>query len=182
MAEHLLLVGMMGAGKSSLGELLARRLSMPWVDTDEEVVRETGASVADLFVSEGEEHFRACESQALRRILDERSPRVVSVGGGAVLDPANRSLLQRSGVVVWLRAEPATLARRVGDGTGRPLLNGDAAESLERISAQRRELYEEVCHAAVDTDALSLEDLAELVEQTYRDQGAQLAQQELESR
>ncbi len=182
MACHLLLVGMMGAGKTSLGKLLARRLSMPWVDTDEEVVRESGTSVADLFLSQGEEQFRARESQELRRVLTGRSAQVVSVGGGAVLDPSNRILLRDSGVVVWLRAEPATLARRVGDGTGRPLLNGDAAESLRRISAQRRELYEEVCHTAVDTDGRSLEELAELVERTYRDQRERHPEQELESR
>lgn len=126
-AERLLLVGMMGAGKSTVGPLVARRLGWSFIDTDEEVEHSTGQAVSELFTSGGEALFRDEESRALVAALAGSSAVVVSVGGGAVLDPSNRSILCRSGLVVWLRARLETLAERVGDGAGRPLLAGVGA-------------------------------------------------------
>ncbi|MGH9093097.1 MAG: shikimate kinase, partial [Acidimicrobiales bacterium] len=111
---RLLLVGMMGAGKTTVGRLLADRLGCAYLDSDAQVEAATGRTVPDLFETVGEPAFREAEAAALREALAGDRPVVVSVAGGAVLDPANRDLLRRSGTVVWLRAHPATLAARVG--------------------------------------------------------------------
>src|SRR5215472_4766753 len=115
---------MMGAGKSTTGWLLAQRLGWPYLDSDEEIQRQTGRTVPEIWKSEGEAAFRVEESKALAEACHSPTPVVVSVAGGAVLDPENQRLIRRSGLVVWLRAEVVTLARRVGRGDGRPLLEG----------------------------------------------------------
>lgn len=156
-ARRVLLVGMMGAGKSTVGRLLAERLGWAYSDSDEEVERRSGHSVRALFEAGGEAAFRPLEREALAAALRGDAPVVVAVAGGAVLDPENRALLRRSGTVVWLRAAPATLARRVacvGVPDHRPLLGGDRDGALVRIDAERRPLYEEVSDLVVDVDEL----------------------------
>ncbi len=163
MAEHLLLVGMMGAGKSTVARLVAGRLDRPWVDTDSAVERLAGSSVSEIFAARGEAAFRALEARVLAEVLARPDPAVVSVGGGAVLDPVGRAELRRGGTVVWLRARPATLLRRVGRNASRPLLAGDPAgpaAALGRIEAERRVLYEEVATAVIDVDDLGADAVA----------------------
>jgi shikimate kinase len=158
-AELLFLVGMMGAGKSTVGQLVAAELGWDFVDTDECVEARTGMAVRELFAARGEPAFRDEERRAVHEVLERRAPAVVSVGGGAVLDEENRVAMLAGGTVVWLRADPAVLAARVGAGAGRPLLAGggaDAAgEELARLATARRALYEEVASAVVDVDALT---------------------------
>ncbi|HXQ75120.1 MAG TPA: shikimate kinase [Acidimicrobiales bacterium] len=165
MAERLLLVGMMGAGKTTTARLAAERLGWGWVDTDAEVSRAVGVSVADLFARHGEARFRREESRALADVLERDEPVVVSVGGGAVLDERNRDMLRAAGTVVWLRARPETLIERVIDDVGRPLLVGatpqDRAETLRRIDADRRTLYAEVADDILDVDHLDADQVAE---------------------
>jgi shikimate kinase len=145
---------MMGAGKSTVGRLVADRLGRPYRDSDAMVEAATGHSVPELFEAEGERSFRAAEANALRNAV-EPPPAVISVAGGAVLDAANRALIERSGTVVWLRADPATLVSRVGDGAGRPLLAPDPARALLALDAVRRPLYAAVADAVVDVDGLA---------------------------
>jgi len=154
MADRVVLVGMMGAGKTTVGRELAARLGWRFLDSDTLVEESTGATVAELFADRGEEAFRAEESRVLAEALAGDGPAVVSAAGGAVLAAANRALLATSGAVVWLRAEPATLAARVGDGAGRPLLAGDPAGVLAELDAARRPLYGEVADVVVDVDDL----------------------------
>jgi shikimate kinase len=158
--ERLLLVGMMASGKSTVARLVAKRLGWDWVDTDEEVVRDGGASIPDLFARHGESHFRAEERRALESVLGRPGPLVVSVGGGAVLDPANRASLRAAGTVVWLRARTDTLVSRVRDGGGRPLLVGQSPDermaTLRALDAARRPLYTEVADSIVDVDGHDL--------------------------
>ena len=161
--RHLLLVGMMGAGKTTVGELLARRLGWRYLDSDAQVVAATGKTVPQIFETEGEPAFRRQESLALQRALASDDPSVVSVAGGAVLDPANRALLRGGGVVVWLRARPETLAARVGSGAGRPLLAHDPAGTIVRLDAVRRPLYTELAHVVVDVDERSPDGVADAV-------------------
>jgi shikimate kinase len=157
------MVGMMGAGKTTVGRLVADRLGYLYLDSDTEVAAATGRTVPENFAAEGEGAFRAAESAALRDALSGTAPVVVSVAGGAVLDPANRELLRNSGTVVWLRATPATLAARVGDGAGRPLLDGDPSSVLARLDGERRPLYAEVADVVVDVDGVAPAAVAEQV-------------------
>jgi shikimate kinase len=154
---------MMGAGKTTVGRLLADRLGCPYLDSDGEVEVATGRTVPELFAAEGEAAFRAAETEALQRAAAVEGQVVVAVAGGAVLDPGNRALLRRSGTVVWLRADPQTLARRVGDGAGRPLLDGDPAAALANLDGIRRPLYAELAEVVVDVDGLAPAEVAEQV-------------------
>ena len=146
---------MMGAGKSTVGPRLAEGLGWRYVDSDAQVEATVGRTVAEIFAAEGEAGFRGLESAALRTALADPAPSVVSVAGGAVLDPANRALLREAGTVMWLKADVATLARRVGDGSGRPLLEGDPVAALARLLEVRAPLYAEVADAVVEVDGLS---------------------------
>jgi shikimate kinase len=128
---HVVLVGMMGTGKTTVGRLLAEQLGRPFIDTDEAVEARTGRTVAELFEAVGERGFRAEESAVLAAVLADPTPAVVAAAGGSVLDPANRQVIREAGsvggLVVWLRADVAVLARRVASGTHRPLLGDDPA-------------------------------------------------------
>ena len=155
MADRIVLVGMMGAGKTTVGRELAGRLGWRLLDSDAMVEASTGSTVAELFESQGEEAFRAEESRVLAEALTGDPQVVVSAAGGVVLSPANRRLLATAGAVVWLRADPATLAARVGSGAGRPLLAGDPAGTLAELDAVRRPLYGEVADVIVDVDGLA---------------------------
>lgn len=154
---------MMGVGKTTVGRALAERLGWPYLDSDEQVVRATGQSVPEIFASLGEVAFRAEEKRALAEALDGTGPMVVSVAGGAVLDPDNRRRIRERGLVVWLRAEVATLADRVGRGEGRPLLGGDPVAALARLDEQRRPLYAELADIVVDVDNLAPEQAVERI-------------------
>jgi shikimate kinase len=158
--RHILLVGMMGAGKTTAGRLVAEQLGWGYLDSDAEVERATGLTVPELFARDGETAFRDAEATALAQACASPAPVVVSVAGGAVLRPANRRLLTSSGSVVWLRARVDTLAERVGDGAGRPLLGGGPLAVLTELDAVRRPLYEEVAALIIDVDELAPNDVA----------------------
>ena len=157
------LVGMMGAGKSAVGSRLAERLGVRFVDTDAEIEREAGESVAELFEREGQEGFRTRERAAVAAVAGQRA--VVALGGGAVAQPGARERLAASGTLVWLRARPETLAARVSDeAEARPLLHGlDPAERRERLAKllAEREPHYAAATVVVDTDALSADAIAE---------------------
>lgn len=162
-SNKVLLIGMMGAGKTTVGEVVASRLGYSYFDSDEDVVRATGRSVAELFDTEGEESFRSVESSVLSRRLGETDPAVISVAGGAVLDPHNASLISLAGTVVWLRARLDTLVARVGDGSSRPLLKSGPREALSQLSMVRNPLYESLADIIIDVDELSATQVADLI-------------------
>ena len=151
--RHLVLVGLMGAGKSTVGALCATRLGRPFVDTDDLVEVVAGGRVADVF-AQGEETFRALERDAVADASASPAPLVIACGGGAVLDARNRAQLQQSGFVVWLQGEPAVLADRVeADRVERPLLAADRpVVVLTELAAARAGAYEAVADVAVPTD------------------------------
>lgn len=163
MPDHLVLVGMMGAGKTTVGRMVADQLGWGYLDSDEQVAEVTGRSVPELFAEGGEAAFRSIEARVLADALAGQDPVVVSAAGGVVLAEGNRALLARSGTVVWLRADPATLARRVGNGEGRPLLGEDPPAALVALDAVRRPLYAEVARIVIDVDELSPEAVATAV-------------------
>ncbi len=154
MTPRILLVGMMGAGKTTTGRLLAQHLGWGYRDSDADVESTTGLSVPELFARDGEAAFRRAEAGVLAAACADPAPSVVSVAGGAVLSADNRRVIAASGIVVWLRARPETLAARVGDGAGRPLLGEDPAEAVARLEAVRAPLYAEVADVVIDVDEL----------------------------
>jgi shikimate kinase len=158
--DRIWLVGMMGSGKSTVAAALAERLGWRCVDTDSLIEQRVGQRIAALWQEQGEAAFRSRESAVIAQVAGQAGPEVVSVGGGAVLDPANREVMSGSGLVVWLRAEVGTLATRIGTGETRPALGGDPAEGVARVDAVRRAFYQSVADVVVDVDDVAPEDLA----------------------
>ncbi|MGI8491983.1 MAG: shikimate kinase [Acidimicrobiales bacterium] len=154
---RVVLIGMMGSGKSTVGSLLAERLGWPYLDSDAEILRSTGNTVPEIWRQRGEAAFRAEEARVLAEAAASDAPAVISCGGGTVLDPDNRRRIREAGLVVWLRAEPTALGQRVGDGEGRPLLDArasreSAAASLVRLAEERTPLYAELAEVVIDSD------------------------------
>lgn len=141
------LVGMPGAGKSTVGRELAGRLGVPFLDLDTEIEREAGAAVADIFRDEGEASFRALEAAALVK-ASMHDPAVIACGGGVVLEPANRITLRNTGVAVYLDVPLDELRRRVQPAADRPLIRQEG--DLERLLASRGPLYREFAGHVVD--------------------------------
>ncbi len=163
-AKHLVLIGLMGAGKTTVGTECARRLGRAFVDTDELVCQTAqmtrgGASSP----RPGEPEFRRIEREVVADVCASPEPLVIACGGGTVLDPDNRRALRAAGVVVWLRAPASTLLTRVGDGSTRPLLRDDPAGALARLERLREPAYEAAAHAGVDTEALDIAQAADAV-------------------
>jgi shikimate kinase len=161
--RHLVLVGLMGAGKTTVGRRCAQRLERDFVDTDDVVVQLAGMPVSEFFAVHGEPAFRALEAQAVADVCASPAPLVIGCGGGTVVDPENRSRIAHAGFVVWLRAPVAVLTERVGEGADRPLLAGDPRGNLARLLSLREPAYEAVADAVVDTDGRNVDEVASAV-------------------
>ncbi len=158
--ENLFLVGMMGAGKTTVGRLVARRLKRTFYDSDHEVERRCGVGIPVIFDIEGEHGFRVRESQVIAE-LSALDGIVLSTGGGVVLDPANRRVLAARGTVVYLHGRPEDLFERIRQDRSRPLLaTADPLKRLDELYAQRDALYREVADLVVDTSRQSVQALA----------------------
>lgn len=151
------IVGAPGAGKSTVGSMLAKRLHCGFVDTDKAIEARAGTSIADIFVNQGESAFRELERAV---VCDElrSSAGVISLGGGSVLDPRTREDLAEH-TVVWLKVSAATAASRVGMNTARPLLLGNVRGTLNTLLAERNALYAEVATIVIDTDGKATHDV-----------------------
>jgi shikimate kinase len=166
---NIFLVGMMGAGKTTLGRTLARRLQRDFVDTDRLLVERTGVPVATIFEIEGEDGFRKRESGLLAE-LAERDESVIATGGGAVLLEENRDLMRAHGIVIYLRARLDSLWQRTRNDTTRPLLaTEDPRATLEHLLERRDPLYRAAAHIIVDTGAQSTSTLALRVMRALRE-------------
>jgi shikimate kinase len=155
----IVLIGPMGAGKTTVGGLVAARLGSAVRDTDHDVEATAGRSISDIFVEDGEEAFRALERAAVADALATHDG-VLTLGGGAVLDPGTRELLAGHDVV-FLRVGLSDAVKRVGLGTGRPLLLGNVRGRIKTLLDERTPIYESVATLAVDTDGRTPEDVAE---------------------
>ena len=139
--ELIVLVGLMGSGKSSVGRRLAKRLGVPFADADAEIVKAAGCSIEDIFELYGEDAFRDGERRVIARLLGG-GPQVLATGGGAFMDPETRAHIVDQGISVWLRAELGVLVERIGRRSGRPLLkDGDPRNILMKMMETRDPIY-----------------------------------------
>jgi shikimate kinase len=162
--QHVVLVGLMGTGKTSVGRVLADRLGRRLLDSDAVIEERTGRTVRQIFADDGEPAFRALESEVLLEALNEPTPVVIAAAGGVVLAEQNREALKRAAAkVVWLRAEPESLVERVRTGVHRPAIDDDPAGTLRRMHQIREPLYREVADMVISVDGRSVHDVAEAV-------------------
>ena len=163
MRPLLVLIGPPGAGKTTVGELLARRCAVDFRDTDRDIEAAAGTPIADIFVLDGERRFRDLERVAVRRALEEHSG-VLALGGGAVLDAGTRVLLEDH-YVAFLNVSLSAAVDRVGLNRSRPLLAVNQRASLAALLAQRRPFYEQVATVTIDTDGRTPEAVADALEE-----------------
>ncbi|MPY50266.1 shikimate kinase [Streptomyces acidicola] len=160
-APLIVLVGPMGVGKSTVGQLLAERLGVGYRDTDDDIVAEQGRTIADIFVDEGEPAFRAIEKRAVRTALAEHAG-VLALGGGSILDADTRAAL--AGLqVVYLSMDVEEAVRRTGLNAARPLLAVNPRRQWRELMEARRHLYTEIAHAVVPTDHRTPEEVTQAV-------------------
>jgi shikimate kinase len=153
------LVGMMGSGKSSVGRRLAGRLGLPFVDADAEIETAAGMTIPEIFAQRGEAEFRDGERRVIARVLATRAPLVLATGGGAFMNGETRARIGELGISIWLKAEPDILMRRVRKRSNRPLLQtADPEGTLRRMLAEREPVY-----ALADLTIISRDDPQEVV-------------------
>lgn len=153
--RSIVLVGLMGAGKTNIGRKLSDELAVPFVDSDKVIEEVAGMSIASIFELYGEAKFRAIEAREIARLMTG-APQIISTGGGAFMQENTRQIIRDGSLSVWLKATPHTLAGRISNLDSRPLLKGkDPVEVLTRLSAERTPFYQQA-ELTVDTDGLSL--------------------------
>ena len=166
---NIILIGPMGSGKTSTGRMLAKEMGYAFADTDEEVTKRTGVSIAYIFDVEGEEGFRKRECLALKECLNDNNM-VLSTGGGIVLSKENRDLLQGRGTVVYLQTSIRTQVKRTASTNNRPLLqNKDPEETLEKLMLTRAPLYEEIADITIMTDNKSLQEMSKEIQRAINE-------------
>lgn len=162
---RVVLLGMMGSGKTTLGRILGRRTGWPYRDNDELLLMASGRTAREVLADEGDTGLRTAERAALMSALEMPEPAVIGAAGGTVLDSKLRARLRHEALVIWLRARPAVLAERAARGDHRPWLEGNAEPWIADTAALREPLYREVAALEVDTEGASPEGLAaELVD------------------
>jgi 3-dehydroquinate synthase len=161
--NNIFLVGLMGAGKTTIGRLLARRLDMTFIDSDHEIEARTGATIPWIFEIEGEASFRRREADVIRELTAQNGI-VLATGGGAVLDAGSRALLAQRGTVIYLRASVASILQRTAHDKNRPLLQtADPRRKLEDLTAQREPLYREIADIVIDTGRPNVQSMVQTI-------------------
>jgi len=161
---HLVLVGLMGTGKSTVGKRVAATLGRPFLDSDELIEHATGRTVRQIWRTDGESAFRVLETDALRGALASEPPAVIAAAGGVVLSAANRDALNDAdATVVWLSADPEVLINRATRGVHRPLLDDDPQAALRAMAAERADLYRAVADVTIDVSDREVDDVVQTV-------------------
>lgn len=164
--NQIILIGFMGAGKTTIGKALAKSLNREFVDTDERIEADTGRKIPDIFEKEGEPYFRRLETETLQKLEEEGIPRVIAVGGGLPMQPENGPILNRMGTAVFLEADTDTLEERLRGDTSRPKLQGgELRERILTLMREREETYRQVAHLSVRTDHRSVDEVTEEIKE-----------------
>lgn len=167
--NHVILIGFMGCGKSSVGKTLAEALLVPFVDTDELIERRNGRLIRDIFRESGEDFFRDLETETLALLLESNERMVIAAGGGLPLRPENREYIRQLGTAVYLLATEETLVARLRQDDTRPLLQGGELEKkIERLMAEREEIYRETADLQIVTDG---KEIYEIVQEVRKNVG-----------
>lgn len=160
--RHVILIGFMGCGKTTVGIRLSYRLKRVVEDTDKRIEREQGRLISEIFAQEGEEYFRSLETDLLSRMCEEKGFKIIATGGGLPLREENRLLLHKLGKVIYLRIKPQTVYERLKNDTTRPLLQGgNPLEKIEKLLGQRQAVYESAADIILDVDDKSIEQILE---------------------
>jgi len=167
--QHIVLIGFMGTGKSTVSQLLAEKLGCAAIDTDTEVERREGKLIKEIFAEHGEPAFRERETAALAAVLALPDPHVIATGGGAVLAEKNRLMMCDRGFVVALKADAASIIARVAQDPARPLLQGDSEKRVPMLLEERKHAYD-FAHLVIDTTPLSAEEVVEQIVTHWRNQ------------
>lgn len=166
-----ILIGFMGAGKTTVGIALSKRGNLPLVDTDQRIIEKAGMSISEIFAQKGEDTFRQIESQVLSELLEQKTSMVVSVGGGLPLKEENRRMLKRMGTVVYLKVMPETVLERLKGDTTRPLLAGpDGKQKVGELLEKRGPIYQEAADLILSVDGKSVEEILGELEERIREQ------------
>ncbi|EUJ30842.1 shikimate kinase [Listeria cornellensis] len=163
--NQIVLTGFMGAGKSTVGKILAEKLRLPLIDIDTEIQSEHQISITEIFANLGEPVFRTIEHQTLTSALLKDA--VISTGGGIILSNDNRSILESADFVVYLKTSPNTFLARLKGDTTRPLIQEKSREEIISLFESRTKLYEGVAHLILETDELTPEEIANQIKQDF---------------
>ena len=156
--KNVVLMGFMGAGKTTIGRKLAKALECEFIDTDERIEIEQKRKISDIFAEDGEETFRDMETNLLKHLQDREEGFVLSIGGGMPVREENRTLLRNLGTVVYLKTSKAEIIRRVSGDKNRPLLQGgDLDEKVTNLMKAREQIYKDTAHKEVVTDGKNLQ-------------------------
>lgn len=162
--NHVILIGFMGCGKSSVGMELAKAMKIPFVDTDAMIEEQTHRKINDIFRESGEAYFRDMETSVLKQLLNTGERSVVAVGGGLPVRPVNREYLKKLGTTFYLLAKPETLVKRLEGDDTRPLLQGGKLrQRIDKLMNDREEIYLSVADVQVVTDNRGIQEIAEEV-------------------
>lgn len=169
--HNVILIGFMGSGKTSVGKLLAKRLSYQFLDSDQLIESRAGDSINQIFSRNGEEYFRNMETELLKDISSDMKQTVLSTGGGLPLRDQNSRILKEMGYVVFLKASKETTLKRLKGDSSRPLLNGDELEQkVERMMKSRTPIYESTAHKIIATDGRTIDEVADFIMEAYMKQ------------
>ena len=164
--KNVILIGFMGAGKTTVGERYAKKHGLPMVDTDWLIEERAGMTISEIFAQKGEDEFRRTETAVLQTLLSDTQEKVISVGGGLPLREENRRLLKQLGTVIYLEVNPETVLKRLKGDTTRPLLQGgDVTQRVKEFLAVRGPIYREAAEMIVDVNDRTVDEIvAELEE------------------
>ena len=160
MMKNIVLIGFMGSGKTTIGKALEKKTDMAFVDTDELIEAYEGCKISNIFADKGETYFRRLENETLKKLVTGTNFKIISTGGGIVINKANIPLLKQLGKVFYLRIKPKTVVERLEGDKTRPLLIGeDKLVKVEQLMTDRKELYEMAADKTVDVDCLSVNEI-----------------------